>query len=244
MLQSPSDFEQSAFGFVEQLDRRSSADEIVDAMHDILGGYGVEFFCINGFPNPEQRFEEVMIVNRVPAEWLGIYLERQYVHVDHAVRFGKRTARPFAWEDVPYDPEREPRTAEYAQGVREFGLTQALLVPAHGPAGAEGFVWMGGSRLDLPPHHKQIVHLIALYAFDRIRYLNPSIPKRKAVLTSREREVLKWIARGKTAWEIGEILNIAKGTVDAHAQATFRKLGTVNRVHAVAVAIRDRLLDS
>jgi hypothetical protein len=23
-------------------------------MHKILGGYGVEFFCINGFPKPEQ----------------------------------------------------------------------------------------------------------------------------------------------------------------------------------------------
>jgi LuxR family transcriptional regulator, quorum-sensing system regulator BjaR1 len=243
MLQTSFDFEQSAFDFVEQLDRRSSANEVVDAMHEILGGYGVEFFCISGFPNPEQRFEEVMLVNRVPAEWLKIYLERQYAHVDHALRFCKRTTRPFAWEDAPYDPEREPRTAEYARGVREFGLTQGLLVPAHGPAGAEGLVWMGGTRLDLPPHHKEIVHLIALYAFDRVRYLDPSVLETAAVLTSREREVLKWIARGKSAWEIGEILNIAKRTVDTHAQATFGKLRAVNRVHAVAIAIRDGLID-
>jgi LuxR family quorum sensing-dependent transcriptional regulator len=243
MVQVPSDFEQSAFDFIEQLDRRSSANEIVDAMHEILGGYGVEFFCICGFPAPRQRFEDVSLVNRVPAEWLKIYLERQYVHVDHALRFCKRTTRPFEWEDAPYDPEREPRTAEYVRGAREFGLTQGLLVPAHGPTGPEGLVWMGGTKLSLPPHHKETLHLIALYAFDRVRHLDPSVLKTAPVLTAREREVLQWIARGKSAWEIGEILTIAKRTVDTHAQATFRKLGAVNRVHAVAIAIRDGLMD-
>ena len=49
-----SDFAQCAFDFVEQSDCRSSRNEIADAMHKILGGYGVEFFCINGFPKPEQ----------------------------------------------------------------------------------------------------------------------------------------------------------------------------------------------
>jgi LuxR family quorum sensing-dependent transcriptional regulator len=49
--------------------------------------------------------------------------------------------------------------------------------------------------------------------------------------------------REKTAWEIGEILNIAKRTVDEHAQTAIRKLGAANRTQAVALAIRDRLLD-
>jgi DNA-binding CsgD family transcriptional regulator len=35
-------------------------------------------------------------------------------------------------------------------------------------------------------------------------------------LTSREIAVLEWVARGKSAWEIGEILHITKRTVDAH----------------------------
>ncbi len=61
-------------------------------------------------------------------------------------------------------------------------------------------------------------------------------------LTSREIEVLTWVARGKSAWEIGEILDIAKRTVDEHAQTAVRKLGAVNRTHAVALAVRDRII--
>jgi LuxR family quorum sensing-dependent transcriptional regulator len=63
------------------------------------------------------------------------------------------------------------------------------------------------------------------------------------VLTSREVEVLTWVSRGKSAWEIGEILLITKRTVDEHVQTAARKIGASNRTHAVAIAIRDRLID-
>ena len=64
-----------------------------------------------------------------------------------------------------------------------------------------------------------------------------------STLTSREAEVLTWVARGKSAWEIGEILRITKRTVDEHVQTAVRKLGAANRTHAVAIAIRERLID-
>src|ERR1700736_3079331 len=44
-------------------------------------------------------------------------------------------------------------------------------------------------------------------------------------LTPREREVLTWAARGKSAWEISEILHISKRTVDERVQTVVRKLG-------------------
>jgi LuxR family transcriptional regulator, quorum-sensing system regulator BjaR1 len=55
--------------------------------------------------------------------------------------------------------------------------------------------------------------------------------------------VLVWTAHGKSAWEIGEILGIAKRTVDEHAQTAFRKLGAANRTQAVALAVRKRLIN-
>ena len=61
-------------------------------------------------------------------------------------------------------------------------------------------------------------------------------------LTSREIEVLTWVARGKSAWEIGEILDIAKRTVDEHVQTAVRKIGAANRAHAVALAARDHII--
>jgi len=71
------------------------------------------------------------------------------------------------------------------------------------------------------------------------------LPKRqttKGKLTAREIEVLRWVANGKSAWEIGEILHITKRTVDEHVQTAVRKLGAVNRTNAVALALRDGII--
>jgi DNA-binding CsgD family transcriptional regulator len=62
-------------------------------------------------------------------------------------------------------------------------------------------------------------------------------------LTPREREVLAWVAQGKSAWEIGEILDIAKRTVDEHVQTAVRKLGAANRTQAIALALQRRIID-
>jgi LuxR family transcriptional regulator, quorum-sensing system regulator BjaR1 len=70
----------------------------------------------------------------------------------------------------------------------------------------------------------------------------PRRPTTKSILTSRENEVLRWVANGKSAREVSEILNIAKRTVDEHVQTAIRKLGATNRTHAVALALRDGLI--
>ncbi len=71
------------------------------------------------------------------------------------------------------------------------------------------------------------------------------MPRRQIIkgkLTAREIEVLRWVANGKSAWEIGEILHITKRTVDEHVQTAVRKLGAVNRTHAVALALSDGII--
>ncbi len=61
-------------------------------------------------------------------------------------------------------------------------------------------------------------------------------------LAKRERECLYWCSRGKTNWEIGQILSISERTAEHHIASAARKLGSTSRVHAVAQAIRKRLI--
>jgi DNA-binding CsgD family transcriptional regulator len=58
------------------------------------------------------------------------------------------------------------------------------------------------------------------------------------VLTKREREVLDWVARGKTNAEIASILWIAPGTVRKHLDNVYAKLDVSNRAEAVASRFR------
>jgi DNA-binding CsgD family transcriptional regulator len=53
-------------------------------------------------------------------------------------------------------------------------------------------------------------------------------------LTAREREVLAWVARGKTNPEIAELLWLSPGTVRKHLENVYAKLGVSTRTAAVA----------
>ncbi len=52
-------------------------------------------------------------------------------------------------------------------------------------------------------------------------------------LTSREIELLSWVAQGKSNREIGFILNIRPGTVSKHLEHIYTKLGVCSRTAAV-----------
>jgi len=71
----------------------------------------------------------------------------------------------------------------------------------------------------------------------------PETATKQVALTSRESEVLFWVANGKSAAEIAGILRISKRTVDEHVQTSIRKLEAANRTHAVAIALRDRIIE-
>jgi DNA-binding CsgD family transcriptional regulator len=53
-------------------------------------------------------------------------------------------------------------------------------------------------------------------------------------LTARERDVLSWVARGKTNAEIAELLWLAPSTVRKHLENVYTKLGVRTRTAAVA----------
>jgi DNA-binding NarL/FixJ family response regulator len=60
-------------------------------------------------------------------------------------------------------------------------------------------------------------------------------------LTDRETEILRHVAKGLTARQIGERLSLSHRTVENHVQATFRKLQVANRVELARYAIEHGL---
>ena len=62
----------------------------------------------------------------------------------------------------------------------------------------------------------------------------PAVPQ----LTPRQREILAWVARGKSNSVIGEILGISGHTVDTHMRRIFEKLETTDRIVASIRAIQ------
>jgi DNA-binding CsgD family transcriptional regulator len=237
------DIRRNAFEFVEGIERLSTTAEIMDATGALLKNYGFEYHCVSFLAGAAETLEDVLLSNRLPEEWLKLYIEREYVHDDPAFRYAKTVVRPFRWfKESPYDPEREPRSAEVVQRARDFGILDGFLIPVASTAGRTGQIWFGGRTLDLPEGQLPALHLMAIYAFDRILRLRGPPARHPASLTSREREVLTLVANGKSTWEIGEALHISSRTVKEHMKHLCRKLGAVTRTQAVMIAVRDKII--
>jgi len=56
-------------------------------------------------------------------------------------------------------------------------------------------------------------------------------------LTTREGEVLSWLAKGKTNRDIAQILGLSPRTIDKHLEQIYSKLGVENRTAAAAIAV-------
>ena len=62
-------------------------------------------------------------------------------------------------------------------------------------------------------------------------------PQACAHMTTRESEILAWVAAGKSDWAIGRILNISSKTVNYHIENVKRKFGVATRIQAVVAAL-------
>jgi two-component system, NarL family, response regulator NreC len=79
----------------------------------------------------------------------------------------------------------------------------------------------------------------ALYEMPRAgRNSTEALTPRRQVLTTREREVLKLLAEGKTVRSAAVVLGVSAKTVDAHKFNLMRKVGVHNKVDLVMWAVQ------
>jgi LuxR family quorum sensing-dependent transcriptional regulator len=64
----------------------------------------------------------------------------------------------------------------------------------------------------------------------------------RASLTPREQSVLRHASLGETLQETAKVLGLGEETVRSHFKKAQAKLGTRNRTHTVAEAMRDLLI--
>jgi len=59
----------------------------------------------------------------------------------------------------------------------------------------------------------------------------------RLAVTQREAEVLLWLSKGKSNWDIATILGIKPRTINKHLEQAFRKLQVDNRTAAARLVL-------
>lgn len=82
-------------------------------------------------------------------------------------------------------------------------------------------------------------------AFEQERFVDPAVPPSgsRGKLTRRQREILQLLADGGSTVLAARELGLSEETVKTHTKNVLARLGARNRTHAVAIALRESLID-
>lgn len=227
----------SILDFVAQIRAAETPEMVLAQVERTLDGYGVDAFAFNRIPKPGLCFDAVTYGVKAPEDWLKVWSERNYHQIDPGLNIAATSIEPFIYSLKAL--KTDERSREVLRSAEDFGMHQGMMVPVPGLAGTEGVVWFNGTGIK---PFMPILHIIGLYAFSRLRELAEPSSKDTVGLTPREREILSWIANGKSSWEVSEILTISRRTVEWHLSRVMQKLGTVNRTQTVLEALRRGLI--
>jgi DNA-binding HTH domain-containing proteins len=180
-------------------------------------------------------------------EWAKKYEAGGYADIDPVVQRVLRSVTPFLWHDTVAHRDVNARERIVLNEARDFGLKAGAEVPIHenGLGGATFSVFSQDEAEFMQAWllNKHNLHVFCLYFHEKYVSLMPAVSKEVLPeLTRRERECLVWTSRGKTAWEIGEILDISERTVKVYLDTATRKLGSFSKHHAVVKAILNRII--
>jgi len=76
-------------------------------------------------------------------------------------------------------------------------------------------------------------------------FIDPDVPPKgsRGKLTRRQRQILQLLADGESTTVAARELDLGEETVKSHTKAAVARLGAKNRTHAVAIALRECLID-
>jgi DNA-binding CsgD family transcriptional regulator len=205
---------------------------------------GEEFALLLVSPAGESRRIAPCLDNEYP----GIAARTTLLAQSLGDRFMRRVAastQPFWWApDDACETARSLSRCMWAERVvqpAEFGA--ALALPLLDERGNQGVVVISGENVSLTMAGLADAQVRCLAIFAMVARLRPSAANGLKAMSRRELECLKLTANGQTSEEIAARLCLSVHTANQYLTNSTQKLNAVNRMHAVAKALRLGLID-
>jgi DNA-binding CsgD family transcriptional regulator len=178
-----------------------------------------------------------------PPDWTDFGPRWSRALDDARVRMAMSGLQPFTSGALRPLPEGVRRALATSSGPPRG----ALIVPVRETATGIGFVSYVASETAFSAGVRAAAERLAIHAFERARALTRVSPSAAGVapalvLTAREHQCLEFVASGLSDAQIALKLDISWSTAHYHVEHARRKLGAHNRAHAIACAIRSRLI--
>lgn len=179
---------------------------------------------------------KIITLNNYSEKWKRIYSEKNHLATDPTVAHAYQSTLPLIWTDEVFKNNHELLEDANAEGLN-VGIAQ----PIHGPNNTVGLLTLARSGNHITEKEMLEIGPKLLWAAHTthaglIKLIADQSGEKGIRLTDREVEVLKWMAEGKTAAEVSDILHLSERTVIFHSNNAIKKLNAPNRTAAVVRA--------
>lgn len=227
--------------FVQRLQRLTDYDEICRLVIAELEWFGFTHASCISLPGPGQDQSDCIQMNTRPKEYIDHYIEKNYVTRDPVIKELRRTLNPYSWSDIRKRGELSKSEARIMDEAREFEVHDGLTIPIMTLSGSVTLFCPCGREPNISERARAAIEIIGIYTNHALKRAIRQKQREEAVhtpLTPREREIMQWVACGKTDDEISDILSISATTVTTHVEHAKQKLDAFRRTYAVVQAIR------
>ncbi len=221
-----------------------SSFDVFKVFKEICIEFDYRSFMIRRLPCERDEFiRDLVILSNWPPELLNAYDDKKFLRSSPFFLKLRNTTVPFEWD---MDTVAELCPGDHGNTVKQlfknYGHFNGVHIPASDIKGTRFVISFVGDRK--PLQHSELVELVyfATCANDRLNVILEPDSKRVKKFSEREIQCLSWSASGKTCSEIAVILELSANTVNHYISSASKKLGCVNKTHAVARAIFDGVL--
>ncbi|MEX3009442.1 LuxR C-terminal-related transcriptional regulator [Hoeflea sp. TYP-13] len=217
-----------------------TSDEVDHYLSKVGSLFGFDFYSIVSLAlGVETRLTCAILTSNWPGELIASYEQHNIRHSSPVFSALQNSAVPLMAlaTEAPADPDAKPGIPGELDKVRT-----SVFFPFLDPEDKRHVVAFHGNT-EFPEHEALLeLHRLAAGLFEKFCSLRVREENDSPVLSARELECLRWTAAGKTSHEIALILSISEHTVNHYMSSICQKLDTVNRIQAVARAIRTGLI--
>lgn len=173
-------------------------------------------------------------------DWKEHYQKQGLIMIDPTLHMSRRSIAPVDWSRL----ERSPEFQRVFRDAHDFGLPdQGVTIPVRGPYGDIGL--LSATRDCSKGEWKKLIPNVIADLQSLAVHIHDSVVTSEATtsalyhptLSTREAEILQWVAAGKSQQDIGDILSISHRTVEVHLRSSREKLSALTTPQAVGRAI-------
>jgi LuxR family transcriptional regulator len=224
-----------------QLTQLSYAQEI-DTAYEIslnfIKNLGFNFCAFSITSQTGSPHRQKINLNNYPPEWNTQYEQEHFSEIDPILAHCNHSELPILWQKEFFS-----KTPALWHAQKKLGLDYGWSQSVHDKNGVCSMLSLARSHCPITTGD---LYKNLGYAMFISRHLHGLVAKDlpapskmgTASLSSREIEVLKYSADGKTACEIAMILNLSESTIQFHIRGAIRKFGVNNKIAAVIRAAK------